>query len=57
VAVRIHYAAEKRALHGDLHGQLGVVRVVARGPGPRNHGLDVGKLVVVPCGNLQGGGR
>ncbi len=35
------------------HGKVGVVRVVSRGPGPRNVGVKVaGLLVVVPRGNL-----
>ncbi len=37
-----------------LHGKVGTVRVVARGKGPRNHGIVVdGKLYAVPCGNLR----
>ena len=37
-----------------LHGRVGVVRVVAKGKGPRNHGVLVdGQLYVVPCGNLR----
>ncbi len=37
-----------------LHGRMGVVRIVSRGPGPRNHGVEVdGKIVVIPCGNLR----
>lgn len=37
-----------------LHGKTGVVRIVARGKGPRNHGVVIdGRLWVVPCGNLR----
>jgi len=37
-----------------LHGKVGVVRVVARGRGPRNHGIEIDdQLWVVPCGNLR----
>ena len=37
-----------------LHGKVGTVCVVAKGKGPRNHGILVdGKLYVVPCGNLR----
>lgn len=36
------------------HGRLGVVRIVAKGPGPRNHGIEIdGRLIVVPCGNIR----
>jgi hypothetical protein len=36
------------------HGRLGVVRIVAPGPGPRNHGVEIdGRLIGVPCGNLR----
>jgi hypothetical protein len=52
-AVRIHYAAHKRAV-APLHGAMAVVRIVGRGPGPRNHGVEVrGVLHVVPCGQLM----
>jgi hypothetical protein len=37
-----------------LHGKVGRVVVVARGKGPRNHGVLIdGRLWVVPCGNLR----
>ncbi len=37
-----------------LHGKIGTVLVVAKGKGPRNHGILIdGKLWVVPCGNLR----
>ena len=36
------------------HGKIGVVKIVARGPGPRNHGVEIdGTLYIVPCGNLR----
>ena len=36
------------------HGKTGVVKIVARGPGPRNHGVEIdGELFIVPCGNLR----
>jgi len=35
------------------HGKIGVVRVVSRGPGPRNVGVEIdGQVIVVPRGNL-----
>jgi len=37
-----------------LHGKIGVIKIVARGRGPRNHGIVIdGVLWVVPCGNLR----
>ena len=37
-----------------LHGRFGIVRIVARGGGPRNHGVEIdGEIVAVPCGNLR----
>lgn len=57
--VRLWYAERKRCDHPH-HGRLGVVQVVAKGPGPRNHGIllvrsgdnsEVG--AGVPAGNLQ----
>lgn len=52
-AVRVHYA--KRYAHTmPLHGRVGVVRVVSKGPGPRNHGIEIdGKQYGVPAGNLM----
>ena len=50
--VRIHY---RKALAAAMpyHGKAGVVRIVAKGPGPRNVGVEIdGLLVVVPRGNL-----
>jgi hypothetical protein len=45
---------KKRAPFMPLHGLTGRVVVRSRGPGPRNHGVNVGGVVyVVPCGNLQ----
>lgn len=36
------------------HGQLGTVRIAAKGPGPRNHGIELdGRMVIVPCGNIR----
>lgn len=50
--VRLRYA--KRFAHlFPLHGAVGVVRIVGRGRGPRNHGVEIdGVIVVVPAGNL-----
>lgn len=52
--VRIHYRKDVAA-RMPLHGRTGAVVVAARGPGPRNHGieLDGGGVVSVPCGNLM----
>ena len=37
-----------------LHGKVGTVRVVAKGKGPRNHGIEIDSaLWVVPCGNIR----
>ena len=34
-------------------GRTGVVRILARGRGPRNVGVDIeGRIIVVPRGNL-----
>jgi hypothetical protein len=45
---------KRLAPHMPLHGKVGTVRVVARGKGPRNHGVMIdGALWVVPCGNLR----
>ena len=50
--VRIHYAKRSASIMPH-HGRVGVVRVVSRGPGPRNVGVDLdGRTVVVPRGNL-----
>lgn len=52
-AVQCWYRAGVRHLV-KLHGKVGVVKIVARGPGPRNHGVEIdGNLYVVPCGNLR----
>ncbi len=51
-SVRIHYARQWARLM-PYHGLTGVVRIVARGPGPRNVGVQIGgQMVVVPRGNL-----
>jgi hypothetical protein len=51
--VRIHYRKDLAPLM-PWHGMVGLVVMRARGRGPRNHGVDVGGvLVVVPAGNLQ----
>jgi len=48
----VHYAKHVAAMM-PYHGAAGVVRVVSRGPGPRNTGVELdGRLVVVPRGNL-----
>lgn len=51
VGIRYRESVRRIAPH---HGATGVVRVVSRGPGPRNHGVEMadGRLVVVPCGQL-----
>ena len=50
--VRIHYA-RRSASSMPHHGRTGVVRIVSKGPGPRNVGVEIdGFLVMVPRGNL-----
>lgn len=50
--VRVHYAKAGAAAM-PYHGKAGIVRVVSKGPGPRNVGVKIdGRLVVVPRGNL-----
>ena len=50
--VRIHYARRSASIMPH-HGRTGVVRIVAKGPGPRNVGVEIdGLLVMVPRGNL-----
>ncbi|HNI74764.1 MAG TPA: hypothetical protein PLX65_14760, partial [Accumulibacter sp.] len=47
------YAKQTRAWR-PLHGLIGIVEVVGRGPGPRNHGVLIGGLLyTVPAGNLR----
>ncbi len=54
--MRIRYA-RKYAQLMPYHDRVGVVRIVSRGPGPRNVGVEVdGRLVVVPRGNLAARG-
>jgi hypothetical protein len=37
-----------------LHGRTGTVQIIARGKGPRNHGVEIdGQVYAVPCGNLR----
>ncbi|MCG3174644.1 MAG: hypothetical protein GMKNLPBB_02904 [Myxococcota bacterium] len=51
-AARVHYAKQP-AEHMPLHGRTGVVRIVTRGRGPRNVGVEIdGQMVVIPRGNL-----
>lgn len=50
--VRVHYA-KAAADRMPFHGRTGVVRIVAKGPGPRNVGVEIdGRIVVIPRGNL-----
>ena len=50
--VRMHYAKRMAGIMPQ-HGKVGVVRVVSRGPGPRNVGVEIdGRLVTIPRGNL-----
>jgi len=40
--------------HMPLHGRIGIVRIVGKGPGPRNHGVEIdGQIYGVPCGNIR----
>jgi hypothetical protein len=51
--VRLHYAAKWRPF-APHHGREGIVVARSRGPGPRNHVVNVdGVLVCIPCGQLQ----
>ncbi len=60
--VRVHYATKPRKGATKLlseimpyHGRLGVVRIVGKGPGPRNIGVEIdGKIIVIPRGNPVG---
>lgn len=37
-----------------LHGKVGRVIFVARGAGPRNHGIEINaRMYAIPCGNLR----
>ena len=50
--VRVHYTKRMAAVMPH-HGRTGVVRIVSRGPGPRNVGVEIDRrVVVVPRGNL-----
>lgn len=50
--VRVHYR-KRFAAAMPWHGAVGVVEIVSRGPGPRNHGVRInGRLTAIPCGNL-----
>ena len=52
--VRIRYRKGVREIMPH-HDQVATVEIVARGPGPRNHGvrLPCGTITVVPAGNLM----
>jgi hypothetical protein len=52
--VQVHYAKHYAALMPH-HGRIGTVRIVARGPGPRNHRIefDDGTVAAIPAGNLR----
>jgi len=52
--VQIHYA-KHYAMHMPHHGRIGVVRIAARGPGPRDHlvEFDDGSIAAIPAGNLR----
>ena len=50
--MRVHYA-KHYASAMPLHGKTGVVRLVAKGPGPRNVAVEIeGQVIVIPRGNL-----
>jgi hypothetical protein len=50
--VRLHYSAGWRRVV-RVHGAEGIVRIVPRGPGPRNVGVEIeGNIIAVPRGNL-----
>lgn len=52
--VRIWYRASKRSV-APHHGEIAVVKAVGKGPGPRNHLVELEDYtqVVVPCGNIR----
>lgn len=50
--VRVHYN-KTRAPFMPYHGRYGRVVVVSKGK-PRNHGVEIdGKMICIPCGNLN----
>jgi hypothetical protein len=50
---QVWYGSKWRRVCGQLHGRIGVVRVVSKGS-PRNHGVEIeGRLIVVPRGHLR----
>lgn len=52
--VQAWYAYPKRML-ARAHGKFGIIRILGRGPGPLNHGVEIEGLgiVVIPRGNLR----
>lgn len=51
--VQIWYRREV-APHMPLHGRVVIVGAASRGPGPRNHAIEVeGRVYSVPAGNLR----
>jgi len=52
--VQAHYA-KHYAAYMPHHAKVGVVRIAARGPGPRNHlvEFDDGSVAAIPAGNLR----
>jgi len=51
--VIVRFAKRKRPYMKPIHNKAGTVRIVSKGPGPRNHGVVIdGRLYSIPCGNL-----
>jgi hypothetical protein len=51
-AVRLRYRKLRRV--APYHDRTGTVMARSKGPGPRNHLVNIGgDLVIVPCGHLK----
>lgn len=56
-AVQVWYRREV-APGMPYHSRMGRVVTKGRGPGPRNHAVEIeGCVVMVPCGNVRPGPR
>jgi hypothetical protein len=51
--VQVWYV-KRAAASMPFHARTGIVRIVSKGPGPRNHGIEIdGRIIGVPCGNIR----